>query len=470
MSAPTTSPRRDFLKATGAAAAVAAAPLASARDHHLEDEGDGTKDEKKPVVGCIGVGDRWNAVGMAAARFGHIKTVCDVDTARIEKAVEMVKDAQGHEPGTTQDYREILDDLEIEVVTVVTPDHWHAQPLIEAVKAGKDVYCEKPMTLTIREGIDVCNAVEEAGVTVQVGTQQRTGMGQKFLTAVALVREGRLGTIEKITCGIDGAPSSGDIPAVDAPETLDWEKWLGQTPLVDFRFKDDGSRWGNSRAHYEFRWWYEYSGGKMTDWGAHHVDIAQWILDRNGPGQGPTKIVPVMDEVEHPAGMDESGMPELSDRYNAATKFLVKCEFPGAEIHISSSVRNGLLIEGTGGRIFVNRNSLDGQPVDDLAQNPLPDGALEAAYKNQPIPEGGGDGTVAHMRNFFMARAGEAETISDVFSHHRALTTCHLANIAIRLGRDLNWDPQAQQIVGDDRAQEMIAREPRDGYGYSVTA
>ena len=468
MSAPTTSPRRSFLKTAGAAAA--AVPLATGAGFaRTRREGDG--EMKKPVLGCIGTGSRWYAPGMAAAAHCTTKTLCDVDANHLAGAAARIKEAYGDEPATTDDYRTIIEDPEIEVVTIVTPDHWHAKPLIEALYAGKDVYCEKPMTLTIQEGIDICKAVEETGRVVQVGTQQRTGMGQKFLTAIALVRAGRLGTIRKVTCGINGVEPSGPIPAVEPPDHLNWEKWLGPAPLVDYRFKDDGSQWGKTRCHYEFRWWYEYSGGKMTDWGAHHVDIAQWLIDQNGEGQGPTKILPRMDEVVHPAGMDERGMPELDDRYNVAGKFQVSCLFPDAdgnpeavEVVIDSEGRNGLLIEGTAGRIFVSRGDLTGAPVDDLAANPLPEGALEAVYKNQPIPDGGGDGTAAHVQNFFDARDGEAEVISDVFTHHRALTTCHLANIAIRLGRDLMWDPEAQRIVGDERAQEMTARAPRDGY------
>ena len=456
---PTAPARRDFLKTAGAAAAVAGtANFARARDHH---EGDGEK--KKPVLGCIGTGSRWYGPGMQAAKYCTTKTLCDVDRRHLEGAAKRIKDAYGDEPALTKDYREIIEDPEIDVVTIVTPDHWHAKPLIEAVLAGKDVYCEKPMTLTIQEGIDVCEAVKKTGRTVQVGTQQRSEMGQKFLKAIALVREGRLGKINKVTCGINGVSPSGPIPAVDPPEKLDWERWLGPAPLVDYRYKDDGSQWGKTRCHYEFRWWYEYSGGKMTDWGAHHVDIAQWLIDQNGEGQGPTKILPRMDKVVHPAGMTEDGMPKMDDRYNVASKFQVRCLFPdadgnpeGVEVVIDSEGRNGLLIEGDRGRIFVSRGDLTGSPVDDLTENPLPDDALTKVYKNQE-PTG-------HMENFFRARDGEAETISDVFSHHRALTTCHLANIAIRLGRDLEWDPEAQKIVGDERAQEMTARAPREGY------
>ena len=460
MSAPTQSvlppaDRRDFLKTAGAAAAIAGtASLASARDHH-------EKGEKKPVIGHIGTGDRWNGPGMQAAKYGTNKILCDVDRRRVEEKAAKIKKAYGDEPETTDDYRKVIEDPEIDVVVIVTPDHWHAKPLIEAVLAGKDVYCEKPLTLTIQEGIDVCEAVRKTGRTVQVGTQQRSEMGQKFLKAIAIVREGRLGEIQKVTCGINGVSPSGPIPVAEPHEGWDWEKWLGPAPLAAYRWKE-GGRWGKTNGHYEFRWWYEYSGGKMTDWGAHHVDIAQWLIDQNGEGQGPNRIVPHMDKVEHPAGMTEDGMPKLDDRYNVASKFQVSAFFPSpdgsgeVEVVIDSEGRNGLLIEGTKGRIFVSRGDLTGAPVEGLKDNPLGDDAIARVYKNQ-APTG-------HMENFFNARAGKAEVISDVFSHHRALTTCHLANIAIRLGRELKWDAEAQRVVGDERAQEMTARAPREGY------
>ena len=451
-SVPSPADRRDFLKTAGAATLAGAAVAATARPARArQEQGEGAK--KKLVLGHIGTGSRWNGPGMQAAKYGTNKRMCDVDRGHLEAAAGKLKKATGDDPALTDNYREVIEDPEIDVVVLVTPDHWHAKPLIEAVLAGKDVYCEKPMTLTIQEGIDVCEAVKKTGRTVQVGTQQRTEMGKKFLTAVALVREGRLGDVTKVTCGINGAPTSGAIPAVEPPKDLDWEKWLGPTALVPFRKEA-----GKTNCHYEFRWWYEYSGGKMTDWGAHHVDIAQWAIDMNGEGRGPERIVPHMDKVVHPAGMTEDGMPELKDRYNAASKFQVSAFFPGnVEVVIDSEGRNGLLIEGTKGRIFVSRGDLTGAPVEDLKQNPLPEDALSKAYKNQPVAPN-------HMQNFFDALAGKAEVISDVFSHHRALTTCHLANIAIRLGEELKWDAEAQRIVGNDRAQEMTSRTPREGY------
>jgi predicted dehydrogenase len=207
-----------------------------------------------------------------------------------------------------------------------------------------------------------------------------------------------------------------------------------------------------SRGHYEFRWWYEYSGGKLTDWGAHHVDIATWGMGQTG--SGPVWIVPEM--VQHPVQFRD-GMPTDPTRYNTATAFLIRAKYAdGVELIIRHDGDNGILFEGTEGRIFVNRGKLTGRPVDDLSTRPLPGDALTAAYKNQSEFD--------HFRNFFQAARDRGEPISDVFSHHRALTTCHLAALAARFNRSIQWDPQAEQVLNDPEIQTQLARPYRSGF------
>ena len=457
------SSRRDFLKTSTALAATAALPYWLTTSPALADQ----SPMERPMLGCIGTGSRWKAVGPSAMKFADCVAVCDVDQAHLDEAYKIVKEKQPGDRGVTKhaDYRAILDNKDIDIVTIVTPDHWHTKIAIEAMKAGKDVYCEKPLTLTIDEGKLISKVAKETGRVFQVGTQQRSGMGQRFLKAIAIARDGRLGDVKKITCVINGVAPSGPIPAVDPPESLDWEKWLGPAPLTDFRYKKDDSHWGKSNCHYEFRWWYQYSGGKMTDWGAHHVDIAQWLIDQTSEGQGPTLISPKI--VEHPVPLDTNGNPTADDQYNVATKFEVHATFPNdVLVVITSEGDNGLLIEGTEGRIFVSRGSLKGKPVEDLESNPLPDDALTKLYKGQELhAEGNGmNGTDVHMHNFIDCLSSRKDPVSDVHTHHRSLTTCHLANIAMRLGRDVLWDPVAEQIVGDDQARSMQSREPRKGY------
>ena len=168
----------------------------------------------------------------------------------------------------------------------------------------------------------------------------------------------------------------------------------------------------------------------MTDWGAHHVDIAQWIIDQCGPGQGPASIKPVMVKTSVP--FDDAGNPTLRDRYNAPHRFTAQAEFPnGVIMEITSEGRNGILVEGTKGRIFVNRGTIAGKPIEDLASNPLPGDWLETLYRGN---------LVGHMENFFDCVASRKKPASDVWTHVSAINTCHLANIAIRLNRTINWD------------------------------
>jgi predicted dehydrogenase len=455
---PAAQPRRQFLKSSAAATVAGSAALAAGRPQSQAAGQDETPARKR--IGSIGTGSRWNAVGPNAMQFGDIVAVCDVDSRHLDKAANTVEKKQGTRPDRYEDYAALLARDDIDVVTIVTPDHWHTKIAIEAMRAGKDVYCEKPLTLTIEEGKQIIAALEQTGRVFQVGTQQRSEYGQRFLQAVALCHAGRLGKIQKVTCGIGGAPASDEIPAVEPPAELNWERWLGQAPLVDYRFQATDKGRPKTRCHYEFRWWYEYSGGKMTDWGAHHVDIAQWAIEQHHTG--PTRVTPL--QVTHPVKLDERGMPTDPSRYNTATKFQVECEFPnGVIMEIRSDGRNGVLIEGEKARLFVNRGGISGTPVDELESNPLPEDAMRDLYNGFEL--GGGN---AHMRNFFAAIEKRVQPVSDVYSHHRAMTTCHLANIAIRLGRELRWDPEAQQIVGDERAAAMQSRPQREGYEIEV--
>ncbi len=447
--------RRDFLKTSTVAASATFIPYvftSTTRAAYVSAN-------ERPVIGCLGTGDRWKQVIRGAMKFGDVAAVCDVDANHLAEGKAFVQKDQGTEKqiDTYEDYRKILDRKDIDLVTIITPDHWHSKMCIEAMKAGKDLYCEKPLTLTIDEGKKIIQVLDQTKRVFQVGTQQRSEMGQMFLKAVAMIRDGRIGNVHTVTCAIGGSPTSGQIPVADVPAGLNWDLWLGQAPLVDFRFKENG-RWGNSRCHYEFRWWYEYSGGKMTDWGAHHVDIAQWGIDQCGPGQGPTLVEPLM--AVHPVPYQD-GHATVDDQYNAATKFHVKATFPnGVVMHIRDRADdlgfdNGILFEGTTGKLFVNRGKLTGKPVEDLETNPLPEDALEKLYRGKPT---------SHMENFINCVKSRELPISDVYTHHRAMTTCHLANIAIRLDRKLQWDPQTEQIIGDDQANQWQTREQRKGF------
>ncbi len=452
--------RRDFLKTTAALAGASLPYVFTAASNRALGY---NLVNGRPTLGCIGTGDRWHAVGPDAMNFADCVAVCDADAVHAMNGRNKAKDVQGKRGADFtcdmyEDYRHLLDRKDIDVVTVVTPDHWHSKISIDAMRAGKDVYCEKPLTLTIHEGKQIRKVLEETKRVFQVGTQQRSEMGLNFLKAVAMIKGGRIGKVQKMTVDIGGAPPASDIPEAPIPKELNWDLWLGQAPMVKYRSKDSGGRYPHARTHYEFRWWYEYSGGKMTDWGAHHVDIASWAIgmDESGP-------VTIEGTAVHPCEFKD-GMPTKDDCYNAATKFNVTVMCPGdIEMHIVSESKdgNGILFEGTEGRFFVSRGAMKGKPVEDLATKPITEDDLVKLYKGKKPGH--------HMKNFFECIADRTQPISDVHSHHRAMTTCHLANIAIRTGKKLTWDAKTEQFVGDKDANKWLSREQRKGYEIDVT-
>jgi predicted dehydrogenase len=229
--------------------------------------------------------------------------------------------------------------------------------------------------------------------------------------------------------------------------------------------KDKSGKPKNQRpqtnCHYEFRWWYEYSGGKLTDWGAHHVDIAVWALALNGQTAGPVSLGGA---AKHPVDF-KVGIPIQRDRYNTATEFHFVVKYAnGTEIIIVNNhpdFGNGIMLEGDKGKMFVNRGKLTGAVVDDLKDNPLSEGAIQRAYKGLPMES---NERKAHWANFFHCVKTRKEPISDVHSHMKMLNICHLAGISARLGRELKWDESSEQILGDDLANSMLARTYRKGY------
>ena len=451
--------RRRFV--AGASAAVAV-PYFVSRTPTLADETRGPND--RVALGLIGAGSISRANLGAAKDWIDLVAIADPDAGRRD---EVNNQFAGGKAAVFDDYRKVLERKDVDVIHVATPDHWHTKPVVEAMRAGKDVYCEKPLTLTIDEGRLIRKVQQETGRVVQVGTQQRSTF-DLFTKALALVAEGRLGRITRVQAAIGGAPTSPSIPAVAAPAGLDWDRWLGPAPVADYRFfqgpatvgKDGKERrpQANTNCHYEFRWWYEYSGGKLTDWGAHHVDIAAWALALNGQTDGP---LAVSGSAKHPVAFKD-GQPVERDRYNTATEFLFTVDYPGGtQMVIRHDTDNGVLIEGDKGRIFVSRGKLAGGPVDALKDDPLPEGAIAKVYKNLPMEHNERKG---HWANFLHCAKHRKEPISDVHSHMRGLDVCHLAGIAARLGRDLKWDAAAGKIVGDDQANAMVARPYRKGW------
>ena len=387
-------------------------------------------------IGAIGLRYQGSVIANKAQLHGDIVAVCDVD----RNVADQARAAFGSTPHLFEDYRDLLARKDIDVVTIGTPDHWHAKMVIDACRAGKDVYCEKPLTLTVDEGRVLRSAVRETGRVVQVGSWQRSD--HRFRLAVELVRQGRLGKLQSVDIVLGKNEVGGPFTPIRVPRSLNWDLWQGQTRDVPFL---------EERCHYTFRWWYEYSGGQMTDWGAHHIDIAQWAID------------------SFPIEVDgQAVLPQTPNAYNVAIDFSARYRYAnGVTMTVSDTGRNGILFTGDRGRIFVNRGSIEGRPIEDLSANPLPRASWNAYdFDNLERPERAGklDAIVNHMGNFFDCVHSRRAPVSDVESQHRSATTCHVGNISMRLGRKLVWDPEAEKFVGDADANRWLAREQRAGF------
>ena len=459
--------RREFLKrSTVAAVAAGLTPylFSGAQPAFAQAASDRLR------MGCIGVGSMGRGDAHGFNGLVDIVALCDVDAKHLEYALGEnygKRDGSGKSsPDTYKDYRKILDRDDIDVVSVVTPDHWHVKIAIEALQAGKHVFCQKPLTLTVEENQLIRAACKKYDKVFQVGTQQRSQRNE-FALATLMIRKGLLGDIKNMICDIGGSPTCRPIPKADVPPTLDFEMWLGQAPLVDYVATSETAQEGkavwprNSRTHYEFRWWYEYSGGKFTDWGAHHIDCALWAIDRLGEGQGPVRFKPIV--FDHPVPYKD-GYPTQDNRYNTSQNFDIECTFAdGVTLRVASRSEdgNGILFEGTRGKIHVSRGRIAGRLFDAIKENVrelFPDEEFNKLYNGKKF-EG-------HKENFISCIRDGGLPVSDVFSHVQAMNVCHLSAIAARLGREVDWDPKTEK-TGDAQSQGFLAREQRKGYEIS---
>ena len=440
---------------------------------------------EQPVVGFIGTGIRYHTyLGNAALAYGPCAGIADVDGVQLGRAMQVAFDRhRKHKRPLNirgyEDYRHLLDKKEVDVIIIGSPDHWHTKMAIDAMRAGKDVYCEKPLTLTIREGQQIYKVMQETKRVFQVGTQQRSEFGHRFVKAAAMARENRVGKIKTITTALGGSRRSDAIPVVAKPRYLNWDMWLGQAPKVAYREAAeivDVEGWGAGhpfgRSHRYYRWWYEYSGGKLTDWGAHHVDIALWAMDRLGDDAGKVTIDPI--RVEHPVPFVD-GMPTKDDRFNCATAFNVQLKFEDGLVinavdaantkEIPLGFNNGIMFQGEKGRYFVNRGKLTGKAAEALKKNPLKEETLKSLYASGKVPKGWGEGHGgANMKSFMNCVKSRRTPSSDVLSHNKSMNICHSINIAMRLGRKLTFDTKAEMFVDDEQANSFIERAQRPGF------
>jgi predicted dehydrogenase len=356
--------------------------------------------------------------------------VCDVDRPNAEFAAQSV----GRDCQVLSDYRRLLENRDIQAVTIGTPDHWHALIAVAAMRAGKHVYCEKPLTLFLTEGQRMVRTARETNKILQTGSQQRSDT--RFRLACELVRNGRIGEVRRIETRIGDNPVGGPFRVTPVPEGLDWNFWQGPTPQVEYI---------PQRCHYDFRWWYEYSGGKMTDWGAHHNDIAQWALGMDN--SGPVEVWPNLERTIAPSSDPHS--------YNCHPRFEVHYRYNnngggnnGTELVCMSNGENGVRFEGENNQwLFVSRGTIRASDRR-LIDEPLPQNATRLEVSNN------------HMGNFIASVRSGQQPICHVGVGHRSVSVCHIGNIAIRTGHRLRWDP-AQERFSGEHAEQANARLTR---------
>jgi len=388
-------------------------------------------------VGRMGVGDLRVVLGLKQAQ---VVAVCDVDSKRANHAKQLVEAHYGRQSsGQTykgcaayRDFMELVERKDIDAVLIATPDHWHVIPAIAAAKANKDIFLQKPLSLTIEEGRGLSDTVRRYGRVFQVGSQQRSESNFRF--ACELVRNGRIGELQTVKVGFGTDPPMGPEPPMPIPENLDYDMWLGPAPWAEYTEKrvhpqNDYGRPGWLRIR-------DYGAGMITGWGSHHNDIAQW-----GMGTEYTGPVEIEGEAEYP----KDGLWDVHGKfrieYTYANGVKVICADTGKN-------KQGVLFEGTEGWVYVKRGSLDAYPKSLVTSTIGPDETHLYQSNN-------------HKGNFFECMKSRAETIAPAEIAHRSCTLCLLGEIAMRLGRKLRWDPKNERFINDTEADRMLSRPMR---------
>jgi predicted dehydrogenase len=413
--------RRGFLAAAGATAAplVVPASVFGSAD---------TAPNSRIALGMIGVGRMGHLHARLLAERDDVQVlaVCDVEEGRRQAAKQAIEQQYARRSGARRvalynDFRDLLARKDVDAVVISTPEHWHAIQAIEAVKAGKDVYGEKPMSLTVREGRAMVDAVRRYGRVFQTGSMQRSAT--EFRVACELVRAGRIGKLQRIMVNVGKTSADCYLPGEPVPKGLDWDMWLGPAPWRPFNAIicppsnfPDWPQWRRYR---------DYSGGQIADWGAHHFDIAQWGMGADGTG--PVEVL-------------------LPNEDYAGPTF---CYASGVMLHANAKKNPGpaCTFFGTDGRIGVNRGTLSVEPKD-----LMPRGA--AVTNRWTYPE--------HHTNWLHAIRTRQKPICDVEVGHRSISVSHIGNIALWLNRPLKWDPAKEEFVGDAEANRWLDRPKRE--------
>jgi len=381
------------------------------------------------TLGFIGTGKQGKGLLRAFlnASGTQVLAVCDVDTLKRKRAQERTerhyanRQTKGTFKGCTgyNDFCNLLARDDIDAVVIATPDHWHIIPVIQAARAGKDIYCEKPLSLTIAEARTMVNEVRRYGRVFQTGSMQRSD--HRFRFACELVRNGYIGEVKTVTVNVGGPSGECDLPAEPVPDYLDWDMWLGPAPSRPYH--PELSPHISVDIFPNWRKYRDYSGGGMTDWGAHHFDIAQWAL-----------------------GMDDSGPVEIIPPDGKNYKVLTYKYANG--ITMTRDKANGVLFTGTDGKVEVNRGYLRTWP-DNLIEQQIGPNDIHLYESSN------------HYADWLKCIRVRSKPICDVEVGCRSVTVCHLGNIAYQLGRPLKWEPKRELFVNDSEADRLRTRSMR---------
>jgi len=423
--------RRDFLKKTTSAAAAIGFPYivpASALG------ADGSiAPSNRITVGCIGTGGKGTGDmnGFLRKPQAHVIAVCDVETRNRNKARDIVNKKYGNRDCTAyNDFRKIIERDDIDAVSIATPDHWHAIPAIMAARAGKDIHCQKPLAHNIAEGRAICNTVKKHQVVWLTGSQQRSQ--KKFRRACELVRNNRIGKVHTVEVGLPTRwqQTCPPQPVQPIPEGFDYDLWLGPAPSAPYTKK--------RCMPLGWRWIYDYASGLITDWGAHHLDIAQWGMDTERTG--PVEI------------QSEDVVFGTGGLWNTANRYRVTCKYQqGFTLIVADTdkLRQGIRFIGTDGWLHVSRSG---------GLNANPKSILESQIAPNEIHLYKSDD---HIQNFIDCIHSRSETVAPVEVAHRSIAIGHLGTIAMKTGRKLSWDPKAEHFTNNDQANRLLWRPMR---------
>jgi len=420
--------RRQFIKRSAVTAAGMAGFPYFVRSSALG-QASNVKPSNRITLGCIGMGGQGtgNMRGFLGKKEVQVVAVCDVDKQHRERAKKFVDEKYGNSDCKMYiDFREVIERKDIDALSLALPDQWHSIPVIMGARAGKDFYAEKPLARTIHEGRAMCDAVHRYGRIWQTGSWQRS-VGH-FRRACELVRNGRIGKVDKVEVGLPTGGGGGNNPVQPVPEGVDWDFWLGPAPWVPYR----------GVMHWNWRWIMDYSGGQLTDWAGHHVDIAHWGLglDRTGPV-----------EIEGKGVYPKDGM------YDAPTEYKFTCKYANGLTMIVANDRQqpkgmGAMWYGEKGWIHVNRGGLHAEPESVLKEVIGPEEIK--LYESRD-----------HTQNFLDCVKSRKETITPIEIAHRSISVGLLGEIAMLTEEKLKWDPEKEIFLNSDKANRLLSRPMR---------